>query len=761
MQRVVISCRLVSAPDFERWHAELRRWASALPAEVTAEPRHLVLDVDTDDADHVVARLIDAVLKPADKEGIVVAVGIGAGSDSPMRLADGRSVRSGDAALEAAAVADVAEPGQVLVSGAARAALVRPSWSFAHRRVLAEGGGTPVVELLWRDDDRDDHVASRRMRGTVVRVEPDQTTVIAGDDRTSYWAPAERQLAAAHGPGDVVWFVRSGDPSASRPEAVAMAPVGATLTGTVQRQGERSLLRSIAGSGHWLTFVAAEGDLIAESSHIGDQCRFRVADGRGGPRAVEIDREADLARPTVLERLLISCMDELARHGSGGAAAAVRRNTKNITTDADPVLEEQRLWLTLSHAAEAWVLRALSILPQAEREITRATGAAAVGVRDRTAARHLASQLRQLLATDTHSTSGRDLRPFISVMRRAARHAAQIVPDPSPLDVDHLARTASLLGEALAQALLCGVIHAAPAEAKHLARRLSDVKPRDLDEPTEPDNVEANDDARSDVGRSVEPSSEAATGVIRDLVHHAREQVVPRLTNDDPYRFAIPVALFARSVSLVESSLLLAEAGQGREIIMLNRPLFEFMVDAHWAAQDPERAERRFVEQARHTQHLQRQYAQNHPELFPDAANGEMLDNEEVRELGKTFGRFGHRSWTGLNLPDRVAAIAPMFGDAAEHLQLSYDINNKLANAEMHSTSWSLARALRRVQMPDGSERLEVRVGSEPELVVTALQQTWWVFGQLLGLMHRLAEIDLEPLWELSSRGARVMGLAR
>jgi hypothetical protein len=758
--RVVFNCRLIGAPDLGRWHADLERWAASLPAEITAEPWRLVLDADTDDADHVVARLIDAVLRPADKQGALVAVGIGAGSEIPMRLADGRSVRSSDATLEAAAVADAAEPGHLLVSGAARAALVRP-WSFARPHVLANAGGTPVVELLWRDDDHDEKVTSRRMRGTVVRVEPDRTTVIAGDDGTSYWARTERQLAAARGPGDVVWFVRSGDPSASRPDAVAMAPVGATLTGAIQRQGERTLLRSNAGSGHWMTFVAADGDLIAESSYIGDRCRFRVADGRGGPRAVEIDREADLARPTLLERLLISCMDELARHGSEGAAAAVRRTTKNITTDADPALEEQRLWLMLSHAAEAWVLPALSGLPQAQREVTLATAAAAVGVRERVSARHLASRLRPLLDCDVRSTSGADLRPFIAVMRLAAHHAAQIVSDPSPVDVDHLARAASLLGDALAQALLCGVIHAAPAEAKHLARRLSAVKRPQPPEAAGQDEVEADVDARSDVERPVEPSSEAAVGVIRDLVTYAREQIVPRLTNDDPYRFAIPVALFARSVSLVESSLLLAEAGRGREIIILNRPLFELMVDAHWAAQDPERAEQCFVEQARHTQHLQRQYAQNHPELFPEAANADLLDAGEVRELGKKFGPFGHRSWTGRSLPDRVKAVAPMFGDAAEHLQLSYDISVKLANAEIHSTSWSLARALRRVRMSDGSEHLQVHVGAEPALVVTALPQTWWVFGQLLGLMHRLAEIDLEPLWELSASGARIMGLAR
>jgi hypothetical protein len=43
-----------------------------------------------------------------------------------------------------------------------------------------------------------------------------------------------------------------------------------------------------------MTFVARKGDLMADSAYIGDACRFRVADGVGGPSALDVEREVDL-----------------------------------------------------------------------------------------------------------------------------------------------------------------------------------------------------------------------------------------------------------------------------------------------------------------------------------------------------------------------------------------------------------------------------------------------------------------------------------
>lgn len=759
MQQIVLDIRLIAVDDLEQWHDRIRRWSRRWRGELTAEPRRVVAEASAAEADMVLELLISELLEPADVRGSVLAVGIGAGEEAPLRVADGRTVRSGRAAEEAEVVADAAVPGQVLLSGSARVALIG-DWSFGGRRVLDVKGGIAAHELQWQDDNARGSVPTRRMRGTVSRIEPDWTTVIAGDDGLSYWAQSHDQLARASGPSTIVWFVRARALVKGRPRAAAMVPVGATLTGTVQRRGPEALFRSQSPSGFWMTFLATSHDPEdTESLRPGEMIRFRVGDGPSGPAAAEILPASGVASPTVVERLLAACMDELARHGSGGAAAAVRRSTKNISSDAESTLEEQRVWLALDHAAGAWLLPALGLLPNRGGEVGHVVARDAVGTRDSTSARRLSERLGELLRAEVISTEGRDLRPLLSAIRMAADHAARIIPNRRLEDVDHLARAATLLGEALAQALLCGVIRTAPAEAKHLARRLATLRSPSPEAAPDAEHV-SDAQAESDTADRAdnEVPAEAAIGAVAALVAHARDHVLPRLTSDDPYRYVIPVALFARSVSLVESVLVLAEAGHGREMIMLNRPLFESMVDAYWAAIDPERAERRFVAQARHTQHLRGELAQTRLDLFPEAASAQSLDEAELRELEKTFGRHGQRSWTGLGLRARVDEVALMFEDAAEQLQLSYNIHNQLANAELHSTSWSLARGLRRVRTADGSERIQVRVGPEPELVVTALQQTWWVFGHHLGLIHRLAGIDLEPLWEVSDSGASAMG---
>jgi hypothetical protein len=75
----------------------------------------------------------------------------------------------------------------------------------------------------------------------------------------------------------------------------------------------------------------------------------------------------------------------------------------------------------------------------------------------------------------------------------------------------------------------------------------------------------------------------AAVTALDLLLGHATEQVVPNMaTKGDPYERAILVALFARSVPLTEAISQLGKDGFGREALMLNRPLFELMLDAYW-----------------------------------------------------------------------------------------------------------------------------------------------------------------------------------
>src|SRR3954447_19778651 len=89
------------------------------------------------------------------------------------------------------------------------------------------------------------------------------------------------------------------------------------------------------------------------------------------------------------------------------------------------------------------------------------------------------------------------------------------------------------------------------------------------------------------------------------------------------------------------------------------------------------------------------------------------LPEEDARRPQRLFGRAGGRG-TGLRLRGRIDAIADQWDDGGKELRAVHDVGNAMSNAELHSSSYSMARALRRI--PDGQEheRLLVFSGAEP-----------------------------------------------
>lgn len=246
------------------------------------------------------------------------------------------------------------------------------------------------------------------------------------------------------------------------------------------------------------------------------------------------------------------------------------------------------------------------------------------------------------------------------------------------------------------------------------------------------------------------------------LIEHARKQVLPALHSDDAPRRAIPSALFARSLALIEAIVVLARAGYGREIVMLNRALFELFVDARWAHVNGDLAQERIVQHARFAQHLQREMAARHPDIFDLQGDLSPLPDEELVELRKLFGTYGHKSWTALGMYQRVGAIEDQFADESrDQLWQFFEILHGASNAELHPSSWSLGRALQRTLGPNGEEILHVRTSPETELVPVGLGQAWWIFGQLLALIHENAGIPDDDLLDAGDASARLMGFDR
>jgi hypothetical protein len=112
------------------------------------------------------------------------------------------------------------------------------------------------------------------------------------------------------------------------------------------------------------------------------------------------------------------------------------------------------------------------------------------------------------------------------------------------------------------------------------------------------------------------PDLEDASRAVHILLNHYHDELVPSFGRlESPEKQVVQFALLVRLPPLVEAALSLAEAGFGRETMILNRPLFELMLDAYWAGAEPELADERFLAHARYTQHLQREVARRYPEL--------------------------------------------------------------------------------------------------------------------------------------------------
>lgn len=262
-----------------------------------------------------------------------------------------------------------------------------------------------------------------------------------------------------------------------------------------------------------------------------------------------------------------------------------------------------------------------------------------------------------------------------------------------------------------------------------------------------------------DDNESVADLESAIEAVGAELTHY-RQHVQPAFRRlEQPEEHLMDVALLARVVPLVESAVILARAGYGREAMMLNRPLFELMIDAYWTEANRDLAEERFLAHARFTQHLQRQVFRRYPELGV-AVRENGLEEEELEASRKLFGRHASKSWSGVKLFKRIEAMKAQL-DPAEHRQLKFvrDVLHDLTNAELHPSAWSLGRALRYADDGEGGQKLQYRSGPEKELSVFALGYTWWIFLKALDRMHGLLDLSVEPLQVVADVGAAKLNL--
>ena len=254
--------------------------------------------------------------------------------------------------------------------------------------------------------------------------------------------------------------------------------------------------------------------------------------------------------------------------------------------------------------------------------------------------------------------------------------------------------------------------------------------------------------------QNVGADAAAPASELRALIAVGRQAAEQLHASGDPEAEAIIVALFARATLTAEAVALLCEHGYGQQAMAANRILFELLVDLRWTIANQELAKERFVQHARFDQHLRRQVARRYPALFPPAGEAAGLEADEIAELQRLFGAYGHKSWTGLSMHERVRAIADQFpeGVARQNLWTYHDVLHRLNNSEVHPSSWSLGRILRRVPREDGTEMLQFRIEVESELAAYAAGQAWWLYGELTSAVVDHFRLPRERLEQLARR---------
>lgn len=207
---------------------------------------------------------------------------------------------------------------------------------------------------------------------------------------------------------------------------------------------------------------------------------------------------------------------------------------------------------------------------------------------------------------------------------------------------------------------------------------------------------------------------------------------------------ALIVALGARSYGTYCSSVEQASNGWGAQSMMLNRSLFEDMVDAHWVHADPETARTRYEQHDQHRRILLGDVARKH---YPDL-DVPVVDEELRKVLEGVFGRYGERSWTGLNLHARVKLIEDQWRtpevpeEGVNALHFFRDVAHRENSDTLHVSARSLNAV---VKAHERDVSMTFRIGPHVEDTPTALFGAFWPFTQTVTLLIDHFGMQVDP----------------
>ena len=193
------------------------------------------------------------------------------------------------------------------------------------------------------------------------------------------------------------------------------------------------------------------------------------------------------------------------------------------------------------------------------------------------------------------------------------------------------------------------------------------------------------------------------------------------------------VALFTRSLDTFKAVNLLARSGYGTQGAMLNRSMFEDMIDAHWVASDPETATQRYEDHHQHGRMLLADAVRKYPEQYGDMELPE-FDEDGRKRLDVIYMRWGSKPWSAINLHQRVKLVEDQWTDEASRkvLWFFHDIAHRENNQTLHVSAASLNA---NVRLSEDNDNLVFSVGPRDDMIDRALFGGWWILQQTIGLL--------------------------
>jgi hypothetical protein len=266
---------------------------------------------------------------------------------------------------------------------------------------------------------------------------------------------------------------------------------------------------------------------------------------------------------------------------------------------------------------------------------------------------------------------------------------------------------------------------------------------RDLEDPALSPAVTIEEEVRGAIAKECGRRLEACER-LREFAVSLTEPWCGRALDEDRIEDLLVVVIFSRSTKTFWAATDLARTGFGDQAAMLNRSLFEDMVDAHWVTLEPELARQRLEEHDLHGRMLLAEAITNEGDVLP-ADEIPTFDPEERRRLDAIFGRYGHQSWTGAGLHDRVERIRHLWRDPKlAGLDFMRRIVHRENNQLLHLGAYSIAQQIR----GRTNDTLTVKFGPNTDHVGNSLLAAFWIFGQTVSHVLSTFEVDCPDHWK-------------